>query len=205
MWYDIFSSFYDKSLERLYLQSRKEAIAVLNPAPGSLVLDIACGTGQNFPHLKESINDGVIVGVDRSRGMLKRAQNRCEKEGWENVILVCSDILDFDNRALEKHSGKKEVDVVICTLGFSVIDDWVTAFQRSFNLLKSGGRFAIFDVYAEKRIFQTWATEVVSGADLSRKVWEVLENEVELFDKRVLPGSPSTFGGELYVAVGEKQ
>jgi len=204
MWYDVFSTFYDSSLERLYHKPRKEAIAALNTEPGSLVLDIACGTGQNFPFLKERMGDGIIVGVDRSKGMLNQAQKRCTKAGWENVHLVCSDIHAFDKENLESQFGKQEADAVICALGFSVMDDWVSAFQKSFDLLRQGGQFAIFDVHAEKRILQTWTTEWVSGADLSRKVWEPLERQAAVFERRILPGSPRIFGGDLFVAVGEK-
>lgn len=204
MWYDVFSTFYDTTLERLYHKPREEAISVLNPKPGSVVLDIACGTGQNFPFLEERIGDGIIVGVDQSKGMLNQAEKRCTKAGWNNVKLVCSDIHEFDRESLKNHSGKQQADFVICALGLSVINDWTAVFQKSFDLLKQGGRFAIFDAHAEKRILQTWTTEWLSGADLSRKVWEPLEKETVVFEKHILPGSPRIFGGHLFVAVGEK-
>ncbi len=50
-WYDIFSGFYDKSLEKLYFSSRKRAIELLDLKDNQTVIDIACGTGANFKHI----------------------------------------------------------------------------------------------------------------------------------------------------------
>ncbi len=205
MWYDVFSLFYDGALEKLYRASRAEAVAALRATPGSLVVDMACGTGQNFPPLKEHIGDGAIVGIDRSKGMLQRARRRTQKAGWPNVFLVQSDIHEFGARQLEEHCGRATADSVICALGLTVIPDWEAAFRHGFDLLRSGGRFAIFDVFAEKRTFQTWSTELISGGDTSRQVWKPLEAAAQDFEMTYLPGSPSVFGGRLFVATGTKE
>jgi ubiquinone/menaquinone biosynthesis C-methylase UbiE len=43
------------------------------------VVDIACGTGLNFPLIEEVIGpDGRIVGVDLTDAMLAQAQDRIE-------------------------------------------------------------------------------------------------------------------------------
>ncbi len=204
MWYDVFSLFYDGALEPLYREARAEAVAALQVTPGSLVVDVACGTGQNFVCLQEYIADGAIVGVDRSKGMVQRARRRAEREGWTNVHLVQSDVLDFGARHLEDRCGRSSADFVLCALGLTVIQDWETAFRRSFDLLHERGRYAIFDVFAEKRIFQTWSTELVAGGDMSRQVWQPLEAATQDFEMTYLPGSPRVFGGRLFVATGTK-
>ena len=101
MWYDFFSLFYDRALEKLYRSSRAEAVAALQATPGSVVLDLACGTGQNFPLLELTVDDGLIIGVDNSVGMLNRARARIADEGWTNVRLVESNVLDFTADELE--------------------------------------------------------------------------------------------------------
>ena len=205
MWYDIFSLFYDGALEKLYRAPRAEAVAALRAPPGSLVIDVACGTGQNFPPLKTHIGDGAIVGVDRSKGMLRRARRRVQKAEWNDVYLVQSDVHEFGARHLEEHCGRATADGVLCALSLTVIPDWEAAFGLCFDLLRSGGRFAIFDVFAEKRTFQTWSTELVSGGDTSRPVWKPLEAAVQDFEMTYLPGSPRVFGGRLFVATGTKE
>jgi SAM-dependent methyltransferase len=54
---------------------RSNAARALRLSPGECVLDIGCGTGRNFPHLREEIGaEGRIYGVDISRGMLRKAK-----------------------------------------------------------------------------------------------------------------------------------
>src|SRR6185437_2798443 len=44
---------------------RQEAVESLHLKPGNTVVDIACGTGANFPMLQERIGQsGKIIGVD---------------------------------------------------------------------------------------------------------------------------------------------
>lgn len=204
MWYDIFSLFYDRALEKRYRHSREEAVAALGVTPGSLVLDVACGTGQNFPLLQHNIGDGAIVGVDHSPGMLRQARRRVAQAGWINVHLVQSDIHRFRADQLAQHSGRSSVDFVICTLGMTVMAEWEAAFQQSYDLLQPGGRIVLFDAYAEEWVFQTWMSKVGAQANLSRRFWEPLEAVADDFHLKDLPGSPHDFGGRLYLASGTK-
>jgi ubiquinone/menaquinone biosynthesis C-methylase UbiE len=204
MWYDVFSLFYDRSLEALYRKPRAAAVAALGAPPKSTILDVACGTGQNFAPLQEHIGDGTIIGVDPSRGMLKQARRRTRRAGWTNVHLAEADIHTFDARQLEALCGHAAADGILCALGFTVIPDWEAAFRHCFALLRSGGRFAIFDVHAERRTLQTWSVELLSGADTARRVWQPLEAMTPDFELTDLPGSPYLFGGRLFVATGTK-
>lgn len=59
---------------------RKKAIASLNLTDNSIVLDVACGTGLNFKIIESYLgNDGRLVGVDLSPGMLKLAERQIIK------------------------------------------------------------------------------------------------------------------------------
>ncbi len=204
MWYDVFSLFYDRALEKRYRSARAEAVAALRASPGSLVLDVACGTGQNFDPLQQSLAGGTIIGVDRSSGMLKRARRRVARARWTNVHLVQSDIQDFGASQLERYAGRSSVDGVLCTLGLTVIDDWEAAFRRSYDLLRPGGRIVLFDAFAEEWVLQTWGAALVARADLSRPFWRPLEEVAADYSRVRLPGSPRVFGGRLYLASGTK-
>src|SRR5215475_8184573 len=71
---------------------RRRAVQALGLRAGDSVIDIACGTGQNFPLIERAIGpDGRIVGVDLTDAMLARAQVRIETHGWDNVSLVQAD------------------------------------------------------------------------------------------------------------------
>src|SRR6266700_5313813 len=76
---------------------RLRAVQALGLRTGDTVIDMACGTGLNFPLIEEVIGpDGRIVGVDLTDAMLARAQDRIEKNGWSNISLVQADAADFD-------------------------------------------------------------------------------------------------------------
>src|SRR5437868_12907645 len=76
---------------------RLRAVQALGLRAGDTVIDIACGTGLNFPLIEQMIGPrGRIVGVDLTDAMLARAQARRETNGWSNISLVQADAADFD-------------------------------------------------------------------------------------------------------------
>ena len=94
--YDITSRFYPAPGYPQRAQ-RLRAVQALGLCPGDSVVDIACGTGLNFPLIEEAIGPaGRIVGVDLTDAMLAQAQARIETKGWSNISLVQADAADFD-------------------------------------------------------------------------------------------------------------
>src|SRR5207245_1143064 len=76
---------------------RRQAVRALGLRAGDTVVDIACGTGLNFPLIEEAIGPGGrIVGVDLTDAMLACAQDRIATNGWSNVSLVQADAAGFD-------------------------------------------------------------------------------------------------------------
>src|SRR3984885_13185434 len=76
---------------------RLQAVQALGLRPGSTVVDLACGTGLNFPLLQQAVGPGGrIVGVDLTDAMLARAEDRIEANSWSNVSLVEADAAGFD-------------------------------------------------------------------------------------------------------------
>ena len=196
-WYDLFALIYDPTTEAVYRPHRARVARVLELPATPTVVDLACGTGQNFPELSKRVGlDGRIVGVDASAGMLARAAKRVRKGGYANVDLVHADAREF--------SPEGPVDAIVCTLGFSALPDWETVMARAWDQLAPGGQLVIFDVYAERRVPQTWWTELIARADLSRRVWEPLEARATGFELEFLPGSPHLHGGRLFLAAGSK-
>src|SRR5437867_2461327 len=65
------------AVERLWLES------------GETVIDVACGTGLNFPLLEAAVGPtGGIVGIELSTEMVSQAHERVAAHGWENVSLI---------------------------------------------------------------------------------------------------------------------
>jgi len=205
-WYDWFANFYDLSVESFYRDARVKALERLAPRPGDCVLVLACGTGQDFDALVPAVGEeGLVIGLDASAGMLKKARARVEKNDWANVRLVEADAREVSLERLAEAAGRPvTVDGALVSLGLSVIPEWESVFQATWELLAPGGRYVIFDVYADRWVPQTWYTELIARADLKREVWAPLERLSEGFEREHLPGSPHLYGGSLYLSSGTK-
>lgn len=204
-WYDIFSNFYDNSLEKLYFSSRQKAIQLLDLKDNQTVIDIACGTGANFKHIIANNDKVTLYGTDYSNGMLKKGRASIEKNSWTNIFLFQADARELTLNSLEKYTNKKlSFDRVICVLGLSVIPEWEIVLDNLIGLLNENGKIVIVDVYAEKRTFNTWLVEKLAKADLNRKIWQTLQTKTVDFHQEYLPVKESKVGGKLFVAVGTK-
>ena len=201
MWYDTFAVVYDLAVEWLYRRHRAEAVARLGLRPGMRVLDLACGTGQNFDPILSAIGpDGELVGVDLSPGMLARAQRRVDRGGWaDQVRLVC-----HDAATLTPELVGGPVDAVICALGFSVIPDYEAAFEGTWRQLRAGGRYGIMDVHATRWVPATSLVGLVARADVSRQTWGPLQRRSVDFERSWLSRFDHVHGGRLLLATGRK-
>lgn len=204
-WYDLFSNFYDRSLEPLYREPRRAAAEALELEPGQAILDLPCGTGQSFAELAERVSpDGVVLGVDFSQGMLDKARGRVDRAGWKHVHLVHSDVHALDGDRLQQTIARPQVDRLHVFLGLTAFPRWEQAFDNLWSLLAPGGRCVIVDVHAERPSFQGRMVNLVARADIRRKGWEPLERVAEGFEKRDLP-SLREHGGQLFLALGRKR
>ncbi len=106
---------------------------------GDTVIDMACGTGLNFPLLERVVGpDGRIVGVDLTDAMLARAQDRIEMNGWSNISLVQADAADFD--------FPTEVDAIVSTYALSQVPECAEVIAHGAAALSGGGRWAVLDL-----------------------------------------------------------
>ena len=113
--YDITSRLYPAPCYPQRAQ-RLRAVQALGLRAGDSVIDIACGTGLNFPLIQEVIGpDGRIIGVDLTDAMLAQAQDRIATNGWSNISLVQSDAADFD--------FPTEVDAILSTYALTQVPE----------------------------------------------------------------------------------
>ena len=107
---------------------------------GETVLDVGCGAGHNFPHLLAAIGpQGRLIGTDLAENMIARARSRVEAHGWKNVTLVLGNAGDL------AFLRPKSIDVVFCSLSFSILPDRLLALDTMTRVLKPGGRLAVVD------------------------------------------------------------
>ena len=205
-WYDIFSNVYDSSLNKLYFESRKRAVELLDLKSGQTLLDVACGTGANFEHIKRVTKEIEIYGTDFSEGMLRKGQSLIKKNNWNDVTLFQADARELSSSLIKAQTQLNlKFDRIICVLGLTVIPEWEGVLNKMLNLLAENGRIVIVDVFAEKRGFNTWLVEKFARADLDREIWQTLEKTTSNFYYEYLPVKESKVGGKLFVATGLKK
>src|SRR5579862_2325332 len=118
---------------------RRRAVRALGLLRGDSVVDIACGTGQNFSLLQHAIGpEGRIVGVDLTDAMLEQAQHRIDTNGWSNISLVQADAVEFDFPA--------EVDAILSTYALSHVPECGDVIAHGAAALSGGGRWVVLDL-----------------------------------------------------------
>lgn len=144
---------------------RRQAVDRLELAPGSLVLDIACGTGD---FCNELIHRGIhAVGIDFSPGMLRSAKTPAP-------------LLAADALALPVKRGA--ADGVTCGFALRNVANLRTLFGQMSYALRPGGRFAILEVDEPEsaiphffhRLYFHQVVPLIGGAISDRRAYRYL-------------------------------
>jgi ubiquinone/menaquinone biosynthesis C-methylase UbiE len=136
--------------------------------------------------------------------MLRSARRSLARHQTVEGFLIRHDADTISSDILNQQTRLRNVDIVICSFGFSAMQDWKIAFHRSFDLLKPGGIYLILDVYAQKRTFRSWLVESLTGSVFSRETWHFLEHLCPDFQMEYIDPSAHLFGGRVFVAFGTK-
>ena len=135
---------------RYYLLGRDRLIASLQPAAGSNVLEIGCGTGRNLVHAAGLYPDARFFGIDVSTEMLTSAISAVARRGMTGRIRVAhGDGTAFDPQFL---FGVPCFDQVMISYSLSMIPDWRQVLQAAVHRLKPGGRLHIVDFGNQERL-----------------------------------------------------
>jgi ubiquinone/menaquinone biosynthesis C-methylase UbiE len=151
---------------------RRRAVEALGLRPGDTVVDVACGTGQNFPLLEHAIGpEGRVVGVDLTDAMLAQAQERIEENGWSNVGLVQADAAAFDFPA--------GVDAILSTYALTQVPGCGDVIAHGAAALAPGGRWAVLDLKLPDHAPRRLARLGISAEWIARRPWETIRAVME--------------------------
>lgn len=122
---------------------RARAVETLALDEGDTVVEMGCGTGANFPALREAVGaSGRVVGVDLVPAMLGRAQRRIDDAGWENVHVVHGDATQPPVAA---------ADGLISTFVVGMLADPRAAVRTWIQCVTSGGRVTLLNAARTKQ------------------------------------------------------
>ncbi len=196
-WYDWFSSIYDTSLEQLYRSARLSAAEHLQLETATRVLDVPAGTGQSLDVLVPRLpSNAELVAIDASTGMLTRAKQRAERNGYANRVQFL--VEDAGNL-----SDIGTFDRLHVFLGLTAMTEYPSVFERLWGLLRPGAIAVVVDVHNARPGLQGHLVNWIARADVRRPVWEPLQRCSEQYERVELP-KDARYGGALWLARGRK-
>ena len=128
---------------------------------------------------------GEVYGVTRPNPVVNRSGD---------------DARTLSREVVERAAGlpSVQIDRVVCTLGYSVMPEWRTVFERTWQILAPGGRYAIMDWFFEDSGPFTRFVDWTAASDVHRRFWEPLESCALDFERETL------FAGRLQIVSGRK-
>jgi ubiquinone/menaquinone biosynthesis C-methylase UbiE len=110
-----------------------DIVGGLSESAGRVALDAACGTGRHSAYLHEQGYD--VIGVDANRSMLGIAEAKVP--GGEFRL--------GDLRSLPVED--RAVDLVVCSLALTHVEDLAPVFAEFARVVKTGGRVVVSDIH----------------------------------------------------------
>ena len=133
--YEKIANVYDLTFGPTLHPGRLVAIKRMGIRPGDRLLEVGVGTGINatlYP------SDCLVTGVDLSRSMLDKANERIARKGIDNVNLLQ---MDAENLTFPDDS----FDIVYAPYVISVVPDPVRVVREMRRVCKPGGKFIVLN------------------------------------------------------------
>jgi len=192
-YYDSFARIYDRFVA-LHSMDRQETLRALlagqiGTEKGAKVLDLCTGTGSTLSHLRKRVGtDGLVVGIDFSTGMLKKAQAKIR--GFANVRLVEGDAASIPFK-------KNIFDSVTCCYAFYELkgETQEQCLREIVRVLKPGKPFLMMehDVPSKRLTRILFYVRLLSMG--LKKTLEILRHERHLLLKYFSPVDKITVAG----------
>jgi phosphatidylethanolamine/phosphatidyl-N-methylethanolamine N-methyltransferase len=136
---------------------RRRAVAAVNRLPGTRVLEVGVGTGLALPRYRA---DKRVVGIDLSREMLMKADERMRAEQLSHV----EGLLEMDAELMAFRDGAFDIAVAMFTA--SVVPDAKKLFAEMRRVVRPGGHLLFVNHFAAEAGPRWWVERAM--APLSR-------------------------------------
>ena len=148
--YDRISRSYDLIADAGEHKAREAGEVALGVSNGERVLEVGCGTGRSLVHFSNQAGEqGSVIGVDVSTGMLSVAQKRVSSEATAAPI----DFVEADARQLDPavfQNDSFDAAFASFTLELFPLEDIATVLAEVKRVLKPGGRLGIVSMSVVK-------------------------------------------------------
>lgn len=148
---------YDEVFGGVSAPGRRRAVAAVNALPGRSVLEVGVGTGLALPHYRA---DKQVVGIDLSRDMLLRAEERVRAERLRNVV----GLVEMDAERMAFADGSFDIAVAMFTA--TVVPDARRLVREMRRVVRPGGELLFVNHFRAEGGLRWWAERTL--APLSR-------------------------------------
>lgn len=176
--YSRYAGVYDQVFGRVFRESRDAAIRSLDLVPGERILEVGVGTGLTLPAYPRHCE---IVGIDLSEGMLKKARERVEAEGLQNVQLRS---MDAGNMTFEDNT----FDTAIAAYVVTAVPDYAKLMNEMVRVCRPGGRIVLLNHFVNGHRVLRAIEKAISP------LCEHIGFRTDLSVERVLDGLPLSVG-----------
>ncbi|MXP63433.1 methyltransferase domain-containing protein [Roseomonas sp. M0104] len=155
---------------------RRRAVAAVNRLPGTRVLEVGVGTGLALPRYRP---EKRVIGIDLSRDMLLKAQERVQNEQLTHV----EGLLEMDAESMAFQDGAFDIAVAMFTA--SVVPDAKRLFTEMQRVVRPGGHLLFVNHFAAEAGPRWWVERTM--APLSRLLgWHPDFAFSDLFDREAV-------------------
>lgn len=134
--FDTVAAGYDNPAVRFFSDSVPYLADHLNLHGNEAILDVATGTGNAALELARHVPRGRVHGVDFSKGMLARAEDKRVAQSLENVRFS-----EMDMQDLQFPEGA--FDLAVCCFGLFFVEEMAHQLAHMAEKVRPGGRVAI--------------------------------------------------------------
>ena len=133
---------------KYYLLGRDSLIDGLGARPGERVLEIGCGTGRNLVAIGRRWPGVRLAGLDAASPMLASAGSAVRKAGLD-AVLVRGNAEDLTG------AGFADLDHIVVSYCWSMVDDPIAAARSAVAALRPGGTLHVVD-FADQAGLPAW-------------------------------------------------
>lgn len=148
--YRRWAGIYDVVFGGVSAPGRRRAVAAVNrlsQTAGRRVLEVGVGTGLALPNYRPELE---VVGIDLSRDMLLKAQERVAKEKLGAVHGLLE--MDAENMAF----GDASFDIAVAMFTASVVPDAKKLYAEMARVVRPGGHLLFVNHFAADDGFRWW-------------------------------------------------
>ncbi len=147
-----YSNVYDVLFKRFFYPRIKHAITYMDIRPGDRILDVGVGTGLSFSVFPRHCK---VVGIDLSTEMLKKAREKIEKNGLNNIKLLGMDAMSI---------GFKDdsFDKVFISHVVSVVPDPYRVMSEVKRVCRKGGQVVIVNHFKSRNKLVETAEKIIN-------------------------------------------